>query len=164
MSSADGRELAWQARTVVFIDVQSGGSETALDAALDRLALDPADRGTELVAVGDWRAVGDHVARILAGRGATLLDVATSPGGGEPALAIAVAAGLWLGRALPGDRLAVVSANPAFEAVGDAVAATGVAFRLVSYEPPFENAPGAAGSEREIGGGRRSGHRSRSRR
>ena len=123
-------------RRAVFIDVENTSSETALIGALDQLGIDRAAIPTELVAVGNWRVIGQHVARMLAQRGARLLHTAPATGVKDWSdLSIAVAAGIWLGRAHPGDQIEIVSADRAFDAVADAAANLGVKFRRLTYGP-----------------------------
>ncbi|PWU20540.1 MAG: hypothetical protein C5B48_12425 [Candidatus Rokuibacteriota bacterium] len=60
---------------------------------------------------------------------------------------MAVAAGLWLGEARPGDSIASVSDDRAFDAIGDVAASLGVAFRRLSLrrlaDLPNGDGPGA---------------------
>jgi len=122
------------ARRAVFIDVENTSSEAALIGALEQLEIDRATVSTELVAVGNWRVIGQHVARMLAQRGARLLHTAPATGVKDWSdLSIAVAAGIWLGRAQPGDQIEIVSADRAFDAVADAAANLGVKFRRLTY-------------------------------
>ena len=123
-------------RRAVFIDVENTSSEAALIGALDQLEIDRTSVPTELVAVGNWRVIGQHVARMLAQRGARLLHTAPATGVKDWSdLSIAVAAGIWLGRAQPGDQIEIVSADRAFDAVADAAANLGVKFRRLTYGP-----------------------------
>ncbi len=123
-------------RRAVFIDVENTSSEAALIGALEQLEIDRATVSTELVAVGNWRVIGQHVARMLAQRGARLLHTAPATGVKDWSdLSIAVAAGIWLGRAQPGDQIEIVSADRAFDAVADAAANLGVKFRRLTYGP-----------------------------
>jgi hypothetical protein len=124
------------ARRAVFIDVENTSSEAALIGALDQLGIDRAMVPTEVVAVGNWRVIGQHVARMLAQRGARLLHTAPATGVKDWSdLSIAVAAGIWLGRARPGDEIKIVSADRAFDAVADAAANLGVEFHRLTYGP-----------------------------
>src|SRR5215813_13604603 len=117
-------------RRAIFIDVENTSSEAALLGALDPLGIDHTTMPTELVAVGNWRVIGQHVARMLAQRGARLLHTAPATGVKDWSdLSIAVAAGIWLGRARAGDQVEIVSADRAFDAVADAAAHLGVKFR-----------------------------------
>ena len=157
---ADGKRGS---RRTIFIDVENTSSETALLGALDQLGVDHASIPTELVAVGNWRVIGQHVARMLAQRGARLMHTAPAPGVKDWSdLSIAVAAGIWLGRAHPGDQIEIVSADRAFDAIADAAANLGVKFRRLTYGPlsglaeaivPVEGAP--EGQRRSRRGGRR---------
>jgi hypothetical protein len=154
-------------RRTVFIDVENTSSEAALMGALDQLEIDRATVPTELVAVGNWRVIGQHVARMLAQRGARLLHTAPATGVKDWSdLSIAVAAGIWLGRAQPGDQIEIVSADRAFDAVADAAANLGVKFRRLTYGPlsglaeaiaPAEGAEPAARRSRRGGRRRRRG-------
>ncbi len=121
-------------RRAIFIDVENTSSEAALVTALDQLGIDRQAQDTELVAVGNWRVIGQHVARMLAQRGARLVHTAPATGVKDWSdLSIAVAAGIWLGRAQAGDSIAIVSADRAFDAVADAAANLGVAFHRLVY-------------------------------
>ena len=121
-------------RRTIFIDVENTSGEAALIAALDQLEIDRTTMPTELVAVGNWRVIGQHVARMLAQRGARLLHTAPATGVKDWSdLSIAVAAGIWLGRARAGDQVEIVSADRAFDAVADAAAHLGVKFRRLTY-------------------------------
>src|SRR6185295_12059460 len=75
--TADGNRGS---RRTIFIDVENTSSETALLGALDQLGVDHASTPTELVAVGNWRVIGQHVARMLAQRGARLMHTAPATG------------------------------------------------------------------------------------
>jgi hypothetical protein len=121
-------------RRAVFIDVENTSSESDLLKVLEHLKIDRTAQHTELTAAGNWRSVGARVARMLAGLGAHLVHSAPAPGVRDWSdLWIAVAAGRWLAGAAPGDSLDVVSDDRAFDAVGDAAAAAGVAFKRISY-------------------------------
>lgn len=123
-------------RRVVFIDVENTSSEAALLGALDQLQIDRSTSPTDLFAVGNWRVIGQHVARMLAQRGARLLHTAPATGVKDWSdLSIAVAAGIWLGRAQPTDQIEIISADRAFDAVADAAANLGVKFRRLTYGP-----------------------------
>src|SRR5207237_8556093 len=68
------------------------------------------------------------------GHGAQLLHSAPSVGVKDWSdLRIAVAAGVWLGTARPGDVLEVISDDRAFDAVGDVATSLGITFRRLSY-------------------------------
>jgi hypothetical protein len=98
---------------------------------------------TQLVAVGNWRVIGQETARLLAKQGAELVHSAPSTGVRDWSdLRIAVDAGIWLGSAKPGDMLDVVSDDQAFDAVGDVAATLGVRFRRIpSRERVHRHAP-----------------------
>src|SRR5262249_43000173 len=96
--------------------------------------------------------------RMLAALGAHLVHSAPAVGVRDWSdLWIAVAAGRWLAGARPGDSLDVVSDDRAFDAVGDAAAATGVIFRRISYRALAPSAHRAAPPGR--GAGRAPGRR-----
>ena len=137
-------------RRSIFIDVENTSGEEAILTALNELGFECVTSDTHLVAVGNWRVIGAHVARMLAQRGARLVHTAPATGVKDWSdLSIAVASGIWLGRARPGDRIEIVSADRAFDAVGDAAAALGVIYRRVAY------ASTAAAATDELAGGRR---------
>jgi hypothetical protein len=122
------------ARRGVFIDVENTSSEDDLLRVLDHLKIDRKTQPTELYALGNWKSVGIRVARMLAGLGAQLIHSAPAPGVRDWSdLHIAVAAGRWLATAGPRDELDIISDDRAFDAVGDAAAASGVTFRRTSY-------------------------------
>ena len=56
-------------------------------------------------------------------------------------LRIAVAAGIWLASARPGDVIEIVSDDRAFDAVGDVAASLGIEFRRLSYRRLKEDSP-----------------------
>ncbi len=121
-------------RRAVFIDVENTSSESDLLRVLDHLKIDRAAQPTEVIAVGNWRAVGAKIARMLAGLGAQLVHSAPAIGVRDWSdLWIAVAAGRWLATARPGDTLEIVSDDRAFDAVSDAAASIGVVCRRTSY-------------------------------
>jgi hypothetical protein len=134
-------------RRAVFFDVENTSKPQYLAHVLDRLAVDRRDARTELIGVGNWKVVGPDSARLLAQRGAHLVHSAPSVGVSDWSdLRIAVAAGMWLAEARPGDRLEIVSDDRAFDAVGDVAAGLGIEFRRLSYrrlarEPAGETAP-----------------------
>jgi hypothetical protein len=147
-------------RRAVFIDVENTSSEAELTGVLDQLGIERANGTTEITAIGNWRVVGQGLGRALAARGAQLLHSAPAtrvPDWSD--LWIAVTAGIWLGRAAPGDTIEIVSHDRAFDAVGDAAARLGVRFRRITYrERPAAAAgreTGAAAAELEAGRGRR---------
>lgn len=124
-------------RHAVFIDVENTSREDALLELLQTLALDPQAEDLELVAVGNWRAVAPNLARRLATLGARLVHSAPVRGVRDWSdLWIAAAAGHWIGKAQPGDRLDIVSDDRAFDAVGDLAATHGVTFRRLGHARP----------------------------
>jgi hypothetical protein len=149
-------------RRAIFLDVENTSRAQHLAHVIDHLGVDPWDRRTELVAVANWRVVGHEAARLLAARGAHLVHSAPSTGVRDWSdLRIAVAAGIWLAAARPGDLIEIVSDDRAFDAVGDVAASLGIEFRRLSYrrlkedagEPAAEAEPrppaiSAAGSRR----------------
>jgi len=148
-------------RRAVFIDVENTSSEDTLMEVIESLKIDRATQPTELTAVGNWRAVGQRMARTLAGLGAQLMHSAPALGVRDWSdLWIAVAAGCWLGQAAPGDVLEIVSNDRAFDAVGDAAAARGVVYHRLLHRrgataPVHAAAEAKAPSARRSRGGRR---------
>jgi hypothetical protein len=136
---------------------------------LAHLALDFTRGGVEFMAVGNWRVIGHEPARILAAKGAHLIHSAPTTGVRDWSdLRIAVAAGVWIATAQPGDVLEIVSDDQAFEAVGDVAAGRGISFRRVSYRrlaglpaPAMASEPvyGTDNDRRRSRGGRRSRRR-----
>ena len=121
-------------RRAVFIDVENTSSKSELMGALDGLTLDRGGERVEMSAIGNWRVVGQDLARALAERGAQLVHSApVSRVSDWSDLWIAVSAGIWLGTARPGDVVEIVSHDRAFDAVGDAAARLGVTFRRITY-------------------------------
>ena len=121
-------------RRAIFLDVENTSKAQHLAHVIDHLGVDPWDRRTELVAVANWRVVGHDAARLLAQRGAHLVHSAPSTGVRDWSdLRIAVAAGIWLAAARPGDLIEIVSDDRAFDAVGDVSASLGITFRRLSY-------------------------------
>ncbi len=119
-------------RHAVFIDVENTSSEADLGRVLEDLRIDRTT--TDVTAVGNWRVVGQHLGRMLAQRGAHLLHSAPAPRVPDWSdLWIAVTAGMWLGRAAPGDSICILSDDRAFDAVGDAASRLGVSFRRITY-------------------------------
>ncbi|MFN7955068.1 MAG: hypothetical protein U0610_25300, partial [bacterium] len=151
-------------RRMVFIDVENTSSEADLLRVLDELDIRNLGATTELVAIGNWRVVGQGLARSLAQRGAHLVHSAPAARVSDWSdLWIAVHAGIWLGRAAPGDSIEIVSHDRAFDAVGDAATRLGVAFRRVTYRAqhvaseahePAAGAAGTAADRRRRRGGR----------
>ena len=162
-------------RRAIFLDVENTSRAQHLAHVIDHLAVDAADRQTELIAVANWRVVGHEAARLLAQRGAHLLHSAPSTGVRDWSdLRIAVAAGLWLAGARPGDTIEIVSDDRAFDAVGDVAASLGITFHRLSYRrlvkeeaaelvppapraEPREGAAAARGRRRRRRGGRGGG-------
>ena len=106
-------------RRAIFLDVENTSKAQHLAHVIDHLGVDPWDRRTELIAVANWRVVGHDAARLLAQRGAHLVHSAPSTGVRDWSdLRIAVAAGIWLAAARPGDLIEIVSDDRAFDAVG----------------------------------------------
>jgi hypothetical protein len=121
-------------RRAIFLDVENTSRAQHLAHVIDHLGVDPWERRTELVAVANWRVVGHEAARLLAARGAHLVHSAPSTGVRDWSdLRIAVAAGIWLATARPGDIIEIVSDDRAFDAVGDVAASLGIEFRRLSY-------------------------------
>ena len=155
-------------RRVIFFDVENTSRAEHIERVLTHLGLDWSARATELVAVGNWRVIGHDTARLLARRGAELVHSAPSVGVRDWSdLRIAVAAGVWLAGARPGDAMEIVTDDQAFDAVGDVAASLGVLFRRLSYRALLgvvaEEAPEERVSEgrsrRRRRGGRRGGRR-----
>jgi hypothetical protein len=149
-----------QPRRAIFIDVENTSSEEALSEVLEALKIDRATQPTELTAVGNWRAVGQRLARHLASLGAQLVHSAPALGVRDWSdLWIAVAAGCWLGQAMPGDTLEIVSNDRAFDAVGDAAAARGIIYRRLLHRrgavEPAHDAEAKPAKRRSRGGRRR---------
>ena len=129
-------------RRAIFLDVENTSRAQHLAHVIDHLGVDPWDRRTELVAVANWRVVGHEAARLLAARGAHLVHSAPSTGVRDWSdLRIAVAAGIWLAAARPGDVIEIVSDDRAFDAVGDVAASLGIEFRRLSYRRLKEDSP-----------------------
>jgi hypothetical protein len=150
-----------QPRHAVFVDVENTNSEQALFDVLDALQIDRGTRTTELVAVGNWRAVGQQLGRRLGALGAQLVHSAPARGVRDWSdLWIAVAAGCWLGQSKPGDVLEIVSNDRAFDAVGDAAASRGVMYRRLQHKrdvaaPEKSEEPKPTRARRSRGGRRR---------
>jgi hypothetical protein len=121
-------------RRAIFFDVENTSRVEHIARMIDHLAVDRAGRRTDFVAVGNWRVIGHDTARLLARHGADLVHSAPSVGVRDWSdLRIAVAAGVWLAAARPGDVVEIVSDDRAFDAVGDVAAGLGIAFRRLSY-------------------------------
>lgn len=150
-------------RRVIFFDVENSSRADHIRSVLSHLGLDWRSRATEVIAVGNWRVVSHETARMLAARGAHLVHSAPSAGVKDWSdLRIAVAAGVWLAAARPGDSVEIVTDDQAFDAVGDVAASLGVTFRRLSYraligmgvELPVEEPAAAPRSRRRRRGGR----------
>jgi hypothetical protein len=121
-------------RRAIFFDVENTSRVEHIARMIDHLAIDRAGRRTDFVAVGNWRVIGHDTARLLSRHGAELVHSAPSVGVRDWSdLRIAVAAGVWLAAARPGDVVEIVSDDRAFDAVGDVAAGLGIAFRRLSY-------------------------------
>jgi hypothetical protein len=121
-------------RRAIFLDVENTSRAQHLAHVIDHLAVDRRDTQTDLVAVANWRVVGHEAARLLAQRGAHLVHSAPSTGVRDWSdLRLAVAAGIWLAAARPGDLIEIVSDDRAFDAVGDVAASLGIEFQRLSY-------------------------------
>ena len=162
-------ERPWPARRrVVFFDVENTSRMQHIGRVIDHLALDRVGTRTDFIAVGNWRVIGHDTGRLLARHGAQLVHSAPAVGVRDWSdLRIAVAAGVWLGAARPGDLLEIVSDDRAFDAVGDVATSLGIAFRRLSYrgltdQPRVaEPAPEPIAASREAGSGDRRGGRYR---
>src|SRR5262245_3523807 len=153
-------------KRAVFFDVENTSRPEHVAHVLSHLALDRIARATDLIAVGNWRVIGHETARFLAKQGAQLVHSAPSVGVRDWSdLRIAVAAGVWLASARPGDSIEVVTDDQAFDAVGDVAASLGVTFRRMSYralagivgEMPVEEPASEGHSRRRRRNGRRGG-------
>jgi hypothetical protein len=122
------------ARRAIFFDVENTSRAAHIARVIEHLSVDRSDRRTDFVAVGNWRVIGHDTARLLARHGAHLVHSAPSVGVRDWSdLRIAVAAGVWLASARPGDVIEVVSDDRAFDAVGDVSASLGITFRRLSF-------------------------------
>src|SRR5262249_31688972 len=131
----------------------------------EHLAVDRAGRRIDFVAVGNWRVIGHDSARLLARHGAHLVHSAPSTGVRDWSdLRIAVAAGVWLAQARPGDVIEIVTNDRAFDAVGDVAAGLGIAYRRLSHQLLPGAAAEAAAPTREPASDARSRRRGRGRR
>jgi hypothetical protein len=121
-------------RRAIFFDVENTSRPEHIARMIDHLAVDRHNQHTEFIAVGNWKVIGHDTARLLSRHGAQLIHSAPSAGVRDWSdLRIAVSAGAWLAGARPGDVLEIVSADRAFDAVGDVAAGLGIAFRRISY-------------------------------
>jgi hypothetical protein len=155
-------------RRAIFFDVENTSRAAHIARVIEHLAVDRAGRRTDFVAVGNWRVIGHDTARLLARHGAHLVHSAPSVGVRDWSdLRIAVAAGVWLASARPGDVIEVVSDDRAFDAVGDVSASLGITFRRLSFRGLIgDGAHQGEAVEREPteparGGGRHSRRRGR---
>jgi hypothetical protein len=118
----------------IFFDVENTSRAAHIARVIEHLAVDRVGRRTDFVAVGNWRVIGHDTARLLARHGAHLVHSAPSVGVRDWSdLRIAVAAGVWLASARPGDVIEIVSDDRAFDAVGDVSTSLGIAFRRLSF-------------------------------
>lgn len=150
----------------IFFDVENSSRADHVDRVLAHLAVNRASRRTELIAVGNWKVIGQDTARLLARQGASLVHSAPSTGVRDWSdLRIAIAAGVWLASARPGDVIEIISDDRAFDAVGDVAASLGIDYRRLSYrslagvvrEEPVVAAPAPDGRSRRRRRGRRHG-------
>src|SRR6266542_3094523 len=155
-------------RRAIFFDVENTSRGEHIARVIDHLAVDRLGSATDIVAVGNWKVIGQDTARLLARHGAHLVHSAPSTGVRDWSdLRIAVAAGVWVAGARPGDVLEIISDDRAFDAVGDVAASLGIAYRRLSYrgltgqpaaETPVERpmtAPPSDGAQRRRRRGRR---------
>ncbi len=127
-------------RRAIFLDVENTSRPQHLARVIDHLAVHRSDCQTDLVAVANWKVVSQESARLLARAGAHLVHSAPSTGVRDWSdLRIAVAAGIWLAAARPGDAVEIVSDDRAFDAVGDVAASLGVGFRRLSHRGLVED-------------------------
>ena len=155
-------------RRAIFFDVENTSRAAHIARVIEHLAVDRLGQRTDFVAVGNWRVIGHDTARLLARHGAHLVHSAPSVGVRDWSdLRIAVAAGVWLASARPGDVIEIVSDDRAFDAVGDVSASLGIAFRRLSFRALTGDGPRPAEVvEREPvqaagGGGRHARRRGR---
>ncbi len=155
-------------RRAIFFDVENTSRAEHIARVISHLAVDRTGRRTEFFAVGNWRVIGHDTARLLARHGAGLVHSAPSVGVRDWSdLRIAVASGVWLAGARPGDVIEIVSDDRAFDAVGDVAASLGVTFRRLSYRGllgmPAPEPPQVERVERDYDHGDRGGRRRRRR-
>ena len=159
-------------RRAIFFDVENTSRAEHIARVIEHLAVDRLSSATDVVAVGNWKVIGQDTARLLARHGAHLVHSAPSTGVRDWSdLRIAVGAGVWVAGARPGDVLEIISDDRAFDAVGDVAASLGIAYRRLSYrglagltatetvERPMTAAPLNAPGQRR--GRRRGGWRGR---
>jgi len=149
-------------RRGIFFDVENSSRPEHVAAVLDHLQIDRSTRRTDLFAVGNWKMAGVETARLLARHGAQLIHSAPAAGVKDWSdLRIAVAAGVWLASARPGDTIEVITDDQAFHAVGDVAAGLGVEFHQLSFRGLASRGVLPAGVE--PGEGARRGQRGRRR-
>ena len=143
-------------RRAIFIDVENESRPARIEQALDALQIDHTSATTDIIASGNWRVISHETARLLAAKGAQLVHSAPAVGVRDWSdLRIAVSAGAWLASAHPGDRLDIVSADRAFDAVGDVAATLGVEFhRHGQRAAAARTEPAARPARRSRRGGR----------
>lgn len=121
-------------RRAIFFDVENSSRPEHVERVLAHLAIDRVNRRTELIAVGNWKVISQDTARLLARKGAALVHSAPSTGVRDWSdLRIAIAAGVWLASARPGDVIEIISDDRAFDAVGDVAASLGIDYRRSSF-------------------------------
>ena len=153
-------------RRGIFFDVENSSRPEHVAAVLEHLNIDRGHHLTDLLAVGNWKVASPETARFLAQRGAQLIHSAPSTGVKDWSdLRIAVAAGVWLAGARPGDAIEIITDDQAFDAVGDVAAGLGVHYQRLSFRglagmgvlPVVSSA--ASAESRGGRGGRRRGRR-----
>ena len=151
---SDTRPTTQGHRRAIFFDVENASRAQHITRVIEQLAVDHLDARTSFFAIGNWAVVSDASAQLLAREGAHLIHSAPISGVQDWSdLRIGAAAGVWLGRSRPGDRIDVVSDDRALDAVGDVAAALGVIFTRLSYR----RLAGADGRvPAEVGSARRS--------
>ena len=131
---SDTRPTTQGHRRAIFFDVENASRAQHITRVIEQLAVDHLDARTSFFAIGNWAVVSDASAQLLAREGAHLIHSAPISGVQDWSdLRIGAAAGVWLGRSRPGDRIDVVSDDRALDAVGDVAAALGVIFTRLSY-------------------------------
>jgi len=155
-------------RRGIFFDVENSSRPEHVAAVLEHLSIDRGHHLTDLLAVGNWKVASPETARYLAQRGAQLIHSAPSTGVKDWSdLRIAVAAGVWLAGARPGDTIEIITDDQAFDAVGDVAAGLGVLYQRLSFRnlagmgvlPVISSTPSE--SRGGSGRGRRRGRRGR---
>jgi len=153
------------ARRAIFFDVENTSRPDHIARVIDHLAVDRLDRRTDFVAVGNWKVIGHDTARLLARHGVHLVHSAPSVGVRDWSdLRIAVAAGVWLAGARPGDVLEIVTNDRAFDAVGDVAAGLGIGFTRLSHQGLVGGASEVPAPARESAGYSRPRRRAKGRR